>query len=150
MPAEEELGHCHIANPSQIIPWGWSCASLRSAGWCGDGQEFPPRVVPGRRIPVKGSTCYTGMSSAGAVVETLRCLNCKVARDAGSLGFVQVMSFFIFIIHPLAPKEKAGYFLSLCFSLEWFCIPPSSMCFWSITPEERISAQVLHLVPQQQ
>lgn len=52
------------------------------------------------------------------------------------------------ILHlPSAPKEAAGYFLSLCFSLECFCIPPSSMCFWFLALEERISDQVLHLVP---
>lgn len=92
MPAEEELGHQHIANPSEIIPWDWSCASLRTGGWqslgCGDGQELPQRVVPGRKIPVKDSTCDTGMPSAGAMVETLRCLNCEVVREAGSQGLV--------------------------------------------------------------
>lgn len=58
---------------------------------CGDGQEVPPRVCtqPGRKIPVKGSTCDTGIPSAGAVVETLKCWNCKVGREADARGLVQ-------------------------------------------------------------
>lgn len=121
-------------------------AVLHSVREDGVVMELPPRVVPGRRIPVKGSTCHTGMPSAGAVVETLRCLNCRVVREEGSQGLVQVMAFLISHWHP----KKQLDVLSLCFSLECFSIPPSSMFFWSLTPEERISAQVLHLVPQQQ
>lgn len=43
------------------------------------------------------------------------------------------------ILHlPLAPKEAAGYVPSLCFSGEGFCIPPSSVCFWTLTQGENL------------
>lgn len=98
VPAEEELGHWHSANPPRQSHGAGAVLHLGHED--GVVMELPPRVVPGRRIPVKGSTCHTGMPSAEAVVETLRCLNCKVVREAGSQGLVQVMAFFISHWHP--------------------------------------------------
>lgn len=73
-PAEEQLGHCHIANSSQIIPWDWSCAGTSTKG--------------GSREENSRKRQHQLHLDAGGVVETLRCLNCNVVREASSQRLV--------------------------------------------------------------
>lgn len=87
------------------------------------------------------------MSSAGVVVETLRCLYCKVVEEAGSQGLVQVLAFFISISHQHPKKQLDVFspFVSHWSVFVFLLLPPLSL-----SPGQRLSAQVSHLVPQQQ